>query len=677
MSIEQQTTGTTNPNLELGSSSGMRYPNQFFDLSQQYMPPTIKELFRWCTFYYYNSPLVGSAIKKMSRYPITDLILEDPLESIKNFWSKVLVDDMKMKERLMEINLDAHAYGNCFVSLHFPFTRFLICKKCNHRAPIRSWEWTFRGGDLGFHGTCPECSENAAVDVKDVPYKNHKGIRLIRWNPANINLKFNEFTGKYHYMYSVPNKIKRMMSRGDKDILEDIPLVVIEAVRKRKLIRLNPDNIFHIKQPTLAEQDQGWGKPTLIHVLKDMFYFYTLRRAQEAIALEHIIPFDMIFPIPNGQQDPYVHTDLGSWRLQIESVIKKHRRDPNFKAVLPVPVGHGRLGGDGKALLLSPEMNYLTQTVVGGLGLPQEFIFGGLNYTGSSISLRSLENDFIQNRSQLLDFVKWTIHKIRIYLDRPNIKGVRFADFRMADDVQRNQQLIGLNAQGKVSNSTLLTELGYNYEEETKKLIEEVFMANYVQDMMSKGSAKSQGEASIISYNYQQKIQDLVEKAQKDAEKKMKMEMSNQPVMDNVNSPTPDSTSDQMMAMQQGGMQQEEQMMGGAPQPAPPGGGEPANSTEEQINMRVQTWATKLLQMEPNTARMTIGELKTKMPNLGHAVEAAYNEKMRESSHPEEAAAGGGNSGQPTPEGQEMMRREMTPMPQQGAPRRGSVTGGG
>ncbi len=99
---------------------------------------------------------------------------------------------------------------------------------------------------------------------------------------------------------------------------------------------------------------------------------------------------------------------------QSERIVDRHRRDPNFKAVIPIPIGIGRIGGDGKAMMLTPELNYLTQTIVGGMGIPQEFLFGGLNFTGSSISLRTLENDFIQNRSQLIDLVFWIKDKARI-----------------------------------------------------------------------------------------------------------------------------------------------------------------------------------------------------------------------------------------------------------------------
>jgi hypothetical protein len=518
MSLSPQQQSTLNPNLMLADKSVNRYPNQFFDLSMQYMPPTIKELFRWCTFYYYNSPLMGAAIRKMSRYPITDLIIEDEHESVRELWDTIFNKNLKMKVRLLEVNLDHYVYGNCFVSLHLPFTRFLACKQCGYSAPTKQWEWKF-GSNYNFLGKCPSCDKDGDLDVRDKPYKDVKAVRLLRWSPENIEIKHNEYTGKSIYLYTVPRKIRMAVQAGDKDIIEDMPMIVIQAIKEQKKIRMDPNNFLHLKNPTLAEQDQGWGKPLIIHVLKDMFYFYTLRRAQEAIALEHIVPFDVLYPMPNAQMDPYVHTNLGSWRSQIENIVKQHRKDPNFKAVIPIPIGFGRIGGDGKALLLGPEMQYITQTVVGGMGIPQEFLFGGLNWTGSSVSLRTLENDFIQNRSDLLDLVNWIKEKIRIWLTLPDVSSIRFADFRMADDIQRNQQLIGLNAQGKVSDQTMLTELGYDFEGEIKKLLEEVHIKNYMNDLLTKGQARSQGEAQLISMNFQSKMNELAAKAQEGAQK--------------------------------------------------------------------------------------------------------------------------------------------------------------
>lgn len=631
------------PSLQLSAVAGTRYPNQFFDLAQQYMPPTIKELFRWCTFYYYNSPLIGSTITKISRYPITDLIIEDEHESKRTLWDKILNKEMKIKERLMEVNLDYHVYGNAFVSLHLPFTRFLECPGCKHRVNISQANWSFNAASYSFNLNCEKCRTMVAAKVHDVPYKDRKGVRIIRWNPENIAVKYNEYTGRRTYMYSVPYKLRNAIMRGDRDILEDIPMIVLEALRTRRMIRFNNDNFMHLRRPTLAEQDQGWGKPLIIHVLKDMYYMYTLRRAQEAIALEHIVPFDIIYPMPNAQQDPYIHTDLANWRVRIEDIIKKHRRDPNYKAVIPIPVGFGRLGGDGKAMMLTPELNYITQTVVGGMGIPQEFLFGGLNFTGSSISLRTLENDFIQNRSQMLDLVLWIKDKIRIWAGLPDLDSVRFADFRMADDIQRNQQLIGLNAQFKVSDQTLLTELGYDYDQEIKKMIEEIYLQNYLQDLRAKAGARTQGEASVIQFNYQQKIQELAAKAQAAA-------------------------GDRMMGALNNGQQQPGQEAGGAqqggwqsamPSPLDPQG----EGGQLQLDMagKVQGWARKLTQMDPQQAAQTIQELKSQMPDVGQAVEREYHMAQAGVS-----AQGGG----PSQQNANSAQPNMTPLPTQKAPTR-------
>ena len=653
--LSESVAGNTNPNISLPGTASNRYANPFFDISQQYMPPTIKELFRWCTFYFYNSPLIGSAISKISRYPITDLIIEDEKEAVRDLWLHIFNRELKIKDRLMEINLDYHVYGNAFVSLIFPFTRFLICATCKAKTQITSAKWDFNTSGYKFRLMC-KCGATGDAGVLDVPYKDRKAVRIVRWNPENMHVKYNEYTGKTVYMYSIPYKLKAAIQRGDKDTVADLPMIIIEGMAQRRLIRLNTDNFRHLKRPTLAEQDQGWGKPLIIHVLKDMFYFYTLRRAQEAIALEHIVPFDIIYPMPNAQQDPYIHTDLASWRSQIEGIVRKHKKDPNFKGVIPIPVGFGRLGGDGKAMMLTPELNYLTQTIVGGMGIPQEFLFGGLNFTGSSVSLRTLENDFIQNRSQMLDLVYWIKDKLRAYCSLPDTDEMRFSDFRMADDIQRNQQLIGLNAQAKVSDQTLLTELGYDYDQEVKKMIEEAYIQNYINELRTKGMAKTQGEASIIQFNYQKKVQDLATKAQEAAQAKIMAAGGGQ-------IPTGDPNQDPN-APQEGGEQSLLNEPGLVPQDGQqqPGqqGWQPPTDVDTEMGSKVKGWVTKLSKMPPDQAKAAIWEIKAKMPDIGNAVDQAYHKKMLE------ITQGGGQGGQ-NAKGTET---NMNPLPEKGVPRR-------
>ena len=354
----------------------------------------------------------------------------------------------------------------------------------------------------------------------------------------------------------------------------------------------------------------------------------------------------------------------------MENVITKHRRDPNFKGVIPIPIGFGRLGGDGKALLLAPEINYLTQTIVGGLGLPQEFLFGGLNWTGSSVSLRTLENDFIQNRSQLLDFTLWLKDKLRTYFNLPDLKDIRFSDFRMADDIQRNQQLIGLNAQKKVSDQTLLTELGYDYDAEVKKLIEEQYVQNYLMDLQSKAGARSQGEASLIQFNYQQTLQELGEKAQLAAQERAQQlgipGPMDQPMDPSGGAPGGDPSGG--MPGGAGGGQQAQGQPGASPAvggAGGSGGGKAEQELDQQIGSKVDSWARQLMSMTPGEASLTLSEVKMKMPEIGQQIETRLNQLRAESGAPD----GSGATAQPAGGGV-----NMNPLPEQKAPRReGSV----
>lgn len=655
-----------------------RYPNPFFDLAQQYTPRTVKELFRWCTYFYYTHPLVGATITKISRYPITKLIVEDPDVKVKQKWEMIFDDHLKIKDRLMEVNLDLNVYGNAFVSVHLPFTRFLVCQGCNTRSNIEDLAWKWRGFGFGF--VCPKCKQDQVADpgnkdhIKDVSYKNLDEIRIVRWNPENIAIRYNEATAETTYYYNVSRMLRYQIQVGEKDIIQKLPLLFLQAVKNSRLIKLSEKNLFHLKRPTLAEKDMGWGKPLIQTILKDLYYMATLRRAQEAIANEHIVPFDFLFPQPNAQMDPFVHTDLGNWRTRVEEIIRKRRRDPNYKAILPVPIGFGRLGGDGKALMLTPELNYLNQTIVGGMGIPQEFLFGGLNWTGSSITLRSLQNDFQHNQTQLLELTKWIKNKIRIFLRIPDVRKLRFMDFKMADDIQRIQQLISLNAQRKVSDETLLTELGLDYEKEVKKITNEVQIQNELQDQMARSQAKTSGESQIISWNYQQRIQELQTEAMKKQQEDQIEEGYGGPEMSGP------FGQEQSQLMPQSEQVPQEAMGGGVPGTQQEGmqnqmTGQPVAGSEAvpqgegqgapQLNMEkmVQRYARQLVNMDPGQAQQMLSQIKSQMPSFGKLVEEALN-TLRAGAN---AGAGGGSAGQSNPGG---VNVNMSAMPEKGAPTR-------
>ena len=495
--------GNVDPNLRLnGDSRGkMRYPSPFFDLSQQYIPPTVKELFKWVYFYCTNNSFLGPALAKIARYPVTDNVYEDHDQNLVKYWQNLMGQTLQIKTFNMEVNLDLTCYGNAFVTIHFPFSRLLECGICKTRSPWKAVQKKIE--NLVIKGKCPKCGMSSTMKIVDIPFKSIEHIRLIRVNPEFMDIKYNETTGRHTYLYSIPDRLKRQIMAGDPDIMEDTPLIYIDAIKQKRKIKMAADNIFHLKNPTLAGKDMGWGMPRIAVALKDLYHYYVLRRGQEAVMQEHIVPFDIIFPQANGKMDPYVNVNLATWKKQIESELANRRRDPNYKAILPFPIGFERIGGDGKSLMLTPEMDFLAKVIVGACGIPQEFVYGGtMNWTGSSISLRTLENDFLHQRNVLLQMNIWIMERVRLYLGVATPKAMRFTDFKMADDMQKLQIMVNMASQDKLPWEDVQREYGRDPVVVRKKIEEEKAFQSKLEKEIMLRTAESQAEAQVL----QQKI---------------------------------------------------------------------------------------------------------------------------------------------------------------------------
>jgi hypothetical protein len=618
---------SVDPNLRLvGDRNRTRYPSPFFDVSQQYVPPTVKELFKWVYFYATNNSFLGPALSKIARYPITDLILEDNNQDLILNWKTLLNNTLQIKTFLMETNLDLVTYGNAFVTIHYPFSRFIKCEKCRELYP---WKMIQKKIDnLRIKIKCKKCGHEGDAIIRDAPYKSAENLRLVRINPEFIDIKYNDASGKHTYLYSIPDKLKRQIMSGDPDILEDTPQIYIDAIKQRKKIKLSGQNLFHLKRPTLAGKDMGWGMPLIAVALKDLYYFYTLRRGQEAIINEHIVPFDILFPQSNGKFDPYVHSDISSWKREIERQLANRRKDPNYKAVLPFPIGFERIGGDGKALLLTPELDFLSKTIIGSVGIPQEFVFGGsMSWTGSSISLRTLENDFLHHRSQLLQLTIWLVERLRIYLGIPTPKTIKFSDFKMADDIQKLQMLQNMAQLDKLDWDSLQKEMGYDPEVIRKKIEEQKMFEAKMMELEIIRAAEAQAKAQKIQLRYQQQIQE-------------------EAVAHN------DQMSQQMGGAAGGGDG------GGGQQPFP--GADPEGDAANAQDQTIQVWAKKLVGQDPATQAQALARLHQKDPQFAAKLKIA----IAQISQPELPEVQPGQK-KKTPQG-----ADMRPLPTQRPPRR-------
>jgi hypothetical protein len=461
-----------------------------------------KGLLRWCRYYYLLNPLINTVIHKLSEYPITDITYEEEDDNVRERWTNLLQEDLNYRSFQIESGLDYFTYGIAIVTLYFPFVKYLICRNCKHKVKAKDVKYKWR--QCNYVLACKKCGHEGPALVQDSNVRDARRIRLIRWNPEHISIDQGFPGSDPVYLYQLPESLKADLVIGRKQITDTIPDVFVEAMKRNKMVRFSPDNVFVFKREIISQKDSGWGMPLILPVFRDAFYLQILRKAQEAIAQSYLTPLRVIFPAVNsGTSDPYNSVDLHSWRSRIESELAKHTWDPNYRPILPIPIGSQTIGGDGKALLLYQEMQAWSDQIIMGMGVPLEFVRGGLSFSGSNVSLRMVENFFLGYRSKhdaMLN--RFVIPRIASYMKwRPTKAHMR--RFKMADDLQRTAYYYQLNQAGKISDQTLLQESDQDPAVEQKLREKELERQLAYTRKMQLAQAAISGEVMISQAKYQ------------------------------------------------------------------------------------------------------------------------------------------------------------------------------
>jgi hypothetical protein len=463
------------------------FPDPFLDVASQNMPETIRNALSWSEYIWNVFGTYRMAMERVVSYFLTDIeITGDVSNDEKKKYSEFLSDSLDMMGFLQNMMRDRMCYGNAFGSVLVPFRRYLLCPQTGDMFPLHvvyngeqfDFKWTDK---FEFVATCPKTKWRGPWKVVDKPEDEEDHISLKRWSPHEIEILHDPYTDDASYLWRIPEDYKRLVRQGHLYHLERASEEVLKAIQHDHMFRFNDDVIFHMKEPTLAGiRNRGWGIPRSLVNFRQIYYVQVLRRYNEAIALDYVIPFRLITPAARSggsaggmaSQDPMMFYNSGDFRSQVKGMMDRRRKDPASWQILPFPVNYQMLGGDANQLAPTELMDQGLETLLNESGTPVELYKGTLSLQAAPVALRLFESTWRSMVQEANALVQWTLRHISQLMSWELVDGA-LTRVTISDDMNKQMAALQLMMGQQVSGTTGLKAIGYDWDTEQRLLSEE------------------------------------------------------------------------------------------------------------------------------------------------------------------------------------------------------------
>ena len=516
---------SNNTGLARGNFSEM-FPNPFLDIATFSMPQSMKNALYWAEYLWGNNGTYRSAMERVASYFLTDIEFGDKGEASdeeQDNWKDFLRDTLGFYAELQRLMIGRLAYGNHFISVLAPFNRYLVCPKCGGSWPLKvvynNRNFAFSWDDMKFVAQCPACAVGTGYRgpfrVDDRADDNEKKVRFKHWSPHEIELLHDYYTDQVAYLWRIPEDYKQQVRRGNLFHLERSSLQVIEAIKRNQMFRFNDDVIFHMKEPTLAGiRNRGWGFPRVLTNFRQIYYVQVLRRYNEAIALDYVIPFRLITPAPRPgggggggggaasmMNDPMMGFNMGDFRSQIMAMVRRRRRDPAGWNVLPFPVQFQSLGGDASKLAPQDMLNGGTEQLLNDAQVPVDLYKGSLQLQTAPPALRVFEATWQPLVFETNAFIRWAVQQLSQLLNWKPVDA-SLKRVTIADDIQKMMMQLQLMMGQQASGTTAFKSIGLDWKQEQRRMGEEAMFqseqqAKIQEEMQQHGFAQQLAQGNV------------------------------------------------------------------------------------------------------------------------------------------------------------------------------------
>jgi hypothetical protein len=488
------------------------FADPFNDIATTQMPTTMKSALWWSEYIWQMNGTYRTAMERIVSYFLTELDIggEDVGDDEKKKYKSYLGSDLGIMNFMSVALRDRLCYGNFFGSVIVPFRRYLQCPKTGDMYPLKvvynNFNFQF-DAQFNFVATCPKTGWRGPWHVIDKPKEESDRLILKRWNPHEIEILHDPYTDEVSYLWRIPEYYKRMVKEGNLFHLERVSKQVLEAIRQDKLFRFYPDTIYHMKEPSLAGiRTMGWGLPRSLINYRQLWYLQVLKRYNEAIALDYVIPFRLITPdVRSGgggaggfaMNDPMASYNMGDFRSQIRNMVNRRRRDPAGWNTLPFPVKYQILGGEASQLAPTEMITQAYDTLLNESGTPVEFYQGSLTMQAAPVGLRLFESTHRLLVDDANKFAQWTVNAISRILSWQRIE-CSLKPVTIADDMQKQMAALQLMMGQQLSGTSGLAAIGYDWETEQRRIADEARKQQEMQARMQE-EAEQAGFAAEIA----------------------------------------------------------------------------------------------------------------------------------------------------------------------------------
>ena len=402
-----------------------------FQLANLNLPRDRVTMNAWNRVFYDTHPIVRNAINLHASYPISKINITCKNKQVQQFF-------MEMAEK---IDLYSVVYG----------------------AALEFWK-------MGEAFPYAELDESLGT-----------WSRITILNPDYVHVK-KSVIGNHTLVSLRPDaNLQRIISStspSDLSMRKYIPKHIVDYVKKGQNIPLDSFNVSHLK--LLSSPYDVRGTSVVVSVYKDLMLYDKLRESKFAQADGMINPLTLVTMGGEGDYRP-TQADIEAFK----NLLEEAQYDKDFKIVTHNGVKIERVGFSGSTMDVGADIEHIITNLYAGLMTPKALMDQeSATYASSSVGLEVLRQryDIFRNMMkkwlerkvfapicEIQDFFEYKDGEKRLLV--PSIDFNHMNLYDMADYITSIGQFVG-NKQ--VSLQTLHRSLGLSYEEERRRIREEM-----------------------------------------------------------------------------------------------------------------------------------------------------------------------------------------------------------